>query len=601
MGIRFDIVIAGYILIFPSFVLFLTDVLGLRKPIINTIFFYWISILFTISFLISSIDIPFFSQFYDRLTIVAFEWMENFGFVFSMIIQEPRYFIFVLPFIILVLIFILLLKKMFNANNNEQASTNIYMNSIVSLALLSVMFLGIRGRIQHKSPIRVGTSYFSDNSFLNKLGLNPVFTLINSYLDDLKNSSIIDLMDNETAIQYVQTIMNISSLQYTSPLARKIVPAEVSENKPNVILVIMESMSAAKMKRHGNEHNLTPFLDSLANNSIYFENVYTSGKHTYNGIFSTLFSCPALYCKHPMKQIVEYEGISNALLKNGYSTTYFTTHDSQFDNVEGFLRANGFQNIISESNYPTEEVKTTLGVPDDYMFRYSIQVINDLASKNKPFFVTFMTASDHGPYYIPDYFDPQSEEIKQQVVEYADWSLKIFLTLSEKQDWFDNTIFVFIADHGASINGVYSIPLNYFHTPLILYAPKILQKCEVHNEIGSQLDVFPTVMGLLQQPYINNTFGIDLLNEKRKYAIVNDDDKMGILDTTYFCILNRNSESVKLLKYKDRDLTNYIDQDRDRANDMEMYAKSVLQTYQEILFNKDSMLRSIHDKEYDFY
>ena len=121
-------------------------------------------------------------------------------------------------------------------------------------------------------------------------------------------------------------------------------------------------MSAAKMSRNGNPNNLTPFMDSLAKNSLYFDNIYTTGKHTFNGIFSTLFSFPALYRQHPMKVINNYDGIASVLSEKGYSTTYVTTHDSQFDNAEGFLRANKFQNIINESNYPSSEVKTTLGV-----------------------------------------------------------------------------------------------------------------------------------------------------------------------------------------------------------------------------------------------
>ena len=128
-----------------------------------------------------------------------------------------------------------------------------------------------------------------------------------------------------------------------------------------------------------------------------------------------------------MKHIRKYDGIAGTLLNNGYTSTYFTTHDSQFDNVEGFLRANDFQNIISQSNYPYSEIKTTLGVPDDYMFSFSIPIINKLANNKQPFFVTFMTASDHGPYYIPDYFKPKTKNIKTQIVEYADWSLKEFI------------------------------------------------------------------------------------------------------------------------------------------------------------------------------
>jgi len=591
MGIRFDIVISGYILFLPAFVLLILEIVHVKSKTIENIIFYWIFILFAIAFFISAADIPYFNQFYDRFSIGAFEWIENFDFVVSMIVQEPRYFLIIIPFLILVILFYFMLRKIFS-QKKESVKINIALNTVISLLFLTIMFVGIRGRVQEKSPIQIGTAYFSDNSFLNKLGLNPVFTLMRSYLDSFnKDNNEIHLMDSQEAVEKVQNYLNIKNPEYNSPIARKLQYDTIQNSKPNVVIIIMEGMSAAKMSRYGNKKNLTPFLDSLSYNSIYFENIYTAGKHTFNGIFSTLFSFPALYRQHTMKIIHKYDGLSSSLKKLGYSTTYFTTHDSQFDNVEGFLRANDFQNIISQADYPLSEVKTTLGVPDDYMFRYSIPEINKLANEVEPFFVTFMTASDHGPFYIPEYFHPKNNDIKDQIVEYADWSLHRFIQLASKEEWFDNTIFIFIADHGAPLNATYDIPLNYFHSPLIFYAPKIFKSNEQYNNIGSQIDIYPTLMGLINQGYVNNTLGIDLINEKRKYAIINDDDKIGIIDSTYFCIM-KSSNNLQLFKYRDKDKTNYFEQNKSKAFEMADYAKSNMQVYQNMLLSRETTLRN---------
>ena len=595
MGVRFDIVISGYILLLPAIILFVLDIINKNESVvIRKLVFYWIFILFTISFIISSADIPYFNQFYDRFSVGAFKWMESFDFVFSMIIQEPKYFLIIIPFLILNVLFFFYLKKVFRVDKQFKQQ-KLWLKTTFSLLFLVFMFIGIRGRIQKKSPIRIGTAYFSDNAFLNKLGLNPVFTLMRSYLDsnDPRNA-LIKIMDEKQAIKKVQKYLNIDTLLYNSPIARKI-SFDTNSIKPNIVVIIMESMSAAKMKQHGNKYNLTPFLDSLVYNSIYFKNTYTSGKHTYNGVFSTLYSFPALFRQHPMKNILKYDGLSTTLLKNDYSTTYFTTHDSQFDNIEGFLRANDFQNIISQTNYPILEVKTTLGVPDDYMFRYSIPILNQLSETKTPFFVTFMTASDHGPYFIPDYFEPKSDNIKHQITEYADWSLSQFISLSSKQKWFDNTIFVFVADHGEALYPNYDIALNYFHAPLMFYAPNIIKHNSINKNMASQIDLYPTLMGMLKIPYINNTLGIDLLNEKRKYAIINDDDKIGIIDTSYFCILKNNK--TKLYQFKDNDKTDYSEQNIELVKEMTEYAKSNLQVYQSMKLKKETTLHNnIYDK-----
>ncbi|MDA9035818.1 sulfatase-like hydrolase/transferase [Flavobacteriaceae bacterium] len=580
MGVRFDIVISGYILILPTLIFLTLELIGFKSKSIKQFFFYWIYILFTIAFTVSTADIPYFNQFYDRFSVGAFEWMESYKIVISMIFQEPKYFLFIIPFILLEIVFYILLKKIFEQENETQ-KINFFLNTFVSLIFLAIVFLGIRGRIEEKSPIRIGTAYFSNNSFLNKLGLNPSFTLIRSYLDSKdKDNRVVKFMDDKLAIEMVQKNLGITKTQYNSPIAREVQPDTLLSAQPNVVLIIMESMSAAKMKRHGSTEELTPFLDSLSHNSIYFENIYTAGKHTFNGIFSTLFSFPALYRQHSMKTNNQYDGISTSLLKNGYSTTYFTTHDSQFDNIEGFLRSNNFQNVISQSDYPASEVKTTLGVPDDFMFRFSIPKINELSERENPFFVTFMTTSDHSPFYVPEYFQPKAKAIESQIVQYADWSLQQFIQLASKEAWFNNTIFVFVADHGAAIDAKYDISLNYFHTPLIIYAPEIFKGNQVHQKIGSQIDVYPTVMGLIKQKYVNNTLGIDLLNEERKFTIINDDDKVGILDTDYLCIMKNNGAKLELYKYKEQDKSNYFDQEQEKALEMADYAKSNMQVHQ---------------------
>ena len=580
MGVRFDIVISGYILILPTLIFLTLELIGFKSKSIKQFFFYWIYILFTIAFTVSTADIPYFNQFYDRFSVGAFEWMESYKIVISMIFQEPKYFLFIIPFILLEIVFYILLKKIFEQENETQ-KINFFLNTFVSLIFLAIVFLGIRGRIEEKSPIRIGTAYFSNNSFLNKLGLNPSFTLIRSYLDSKdEDNRVVKFMDDKLAIEIVQKNLGITKAQFNSPIAREVQPDTLLSAQPNVVLIIMESMSAAKMKRHGSTEELTPFLDSLSHNSIYFENIYTAGKHTFNGIFSTLFSFPALYRQHSMKTNNQYDGISTSLLNNGYSTTYFTTHDSQFDNIEGFLRSNNFQNVISQSDYPVSEVKTTLGVPDDFMFRFSIPKINELAEKENPFFVTFMTTSDHSPFYVPEYFQPKAKAIESQIVQYADWSLQQFIQLASKEAWFNNTIFVFVADHGAAIDAKYDISLNYFHTPLIIYAPELFKANEVHQKIGSQIDVYPTVMGLIKQKYVNNTLGIDLLNEERKFTIINDDDKVGILDTDYLCIMKNNGAKLELYKYKEQDKSNYFDQEKEKALEMADYAKSNMQVHQ---------------------
>ena len=589
MGLRFDIVISGYIMALPYLALTILTIGGWNLRMLRRVIFYFIIIGFGSSFLVCAADIPYFNQFFSRFSITAFEWInQSPDFVISMILEEPSYWLSIIPFGIFLFLFYKALQIIWaDIDNLVHIKGEIVTQILISVFFLGLMFLGVRGRIEEKSPIRIGTAYVFDNAFLNQLGLNPNFTFIRSYLDSKKpENKAIQLIPNEQAVKNVQKYLKIKNTIGNSPIARKVTTDSIEYPKYNIVLVIMESMSAEKMTRHGNAKKLTPFLDQLTNEGLYFENTYTAGIHTFNGIFSTLFSFPALFRQHPMKNssMLTYNGISHALKQHGYNNIYFTTHDGQFDNAEGFLRANHFDSVISKENYPSEKIHTTLGVSDDYLFEYSIPIINKLSKKTNPFFVTFMTASDHGPYYIPEYFSPKSSEVKDQIVEYADWSLKKFVDLAKKEPWYKNTLFVFIADHGSPIDGTYEMPLSYNHTPLIFYNPNIIKTSKVSSSIAGQIDVFPTTMGLLNLSYTNNTLGIDLLKEERPYIFFNGDDKYGIIDKKWLLIV-RDDNTSKLYKYQTKDTKDHSKEHPEIVDKMKNYAVSNLQTYQYMMLN----------------
>ncbi len=587
MGIRFDLVISGYVLIFPFLISSILSFFKKPFPIVNEILFYFIFVLFSITFCVCAIDIPYFNQFFSRFTITGFEWLDNPAFVFKMIVEEPRYWFMAVPCLLFIFLFYKILRKIL-ANCTESSTLPIAAKIGIYVLCFGLIFLGIRGRIEKKSPIRVGTAYFSNNPFLNQLGLNPNFTLIRSFLDSKEErNKTVQLLPDSIAIKNIQQYLNIGHPDKNLPLLRQKNENEIEPNDYNVVLVLMESMSIAKMERGGNTENLTPFLDSLSTKGYYFKNAYSAGIHTFNGIFSSLFSLPALFRQHPMKEssILKYHGIYSTLKEKGYSTAYFTTHDGQFDNVEGFLHANDCETIISQANYPASEIKTTLGVPDKYLFQYAIPILNKLSKKNKPFVATLLTASDHGPYYIPDYFKPRSKEIKKQITEFADYSLRSFIQMASKEKWFKNTIFVFVADHGAPMDNTYDISLDYNHVPLLFYAPKIIKEPKTFDCMAGQIDIFPTIMGLLNQPYGNNTLGIDLLQESRPYIFFNADDKYGVINQDWLLIA-KNDGSKKLYKYQNKDTHDYAKEQEEVVEKMNKYAESNLQTSQYIILNK---------------
>lgn len=589
MGWRFDTVIACYLLALPVFllaVLFLFAALG--KGWLKAIYIL-IGLVFSLAFLACATDIPFFNHFFARLNDTVFNWTANAGFGFKMIVQEPRFLAFVFVFIAAVVGYLYLLSKIYGGHRlvlqapSGQVSWKQRFTVLpFILVLWGLVFLGIRGRTDEKSPIHPGIAFFSNNAFINQLGLNPVFTLLRSYLDsrDPKNQFFRKLED-ETALQTMADLLQADpELKDISPIARY-ETSEAEMQGRNIVLVMMESMSAAKMKRFGNPDDLTPFLDSLAGNCWSFDQIYSAGLHTYNGVYSTLFAHPAIMKRHTMEvvNIPEMAGFPNVLSRNGYQSIFFTTHDEVFDNMGGFLTANGFEKIVGQKDYPAKEVRSTLGVPDEFMFRFSIPRLNELAGKGKPFFAAFMTASDHDPIVIPENegFQRRHQEDKKAIVAYADWSLQQFMKYAAQQSWYDNTIFVFVADHGSLLGtNAYDVAFSYHHIPFLIFAPGATRP-EAFPQPGLQTDVFATVASLVLPRFINNTFSINLRKASRPYAVFSADDKLACLNDSLLYIWRMQSDPG-LYYYPENQTENRLSLNPQLADSMQKIAFSWLQT-----------------------
>ena len=189
-----------------------------------------------------------------------------------------------------------------------------------------------------------------------------------------------------------------------------------------------------------------------------------------------------------------------------------------------------------------------------------------------------MTCSDHTPYSLPKEIDFKStqKEMPQRMVEYADWSIGRFMRQAAQQPWFHNTLFVFIADHGTARHGIYDISLAYHHVPMLFYYPGHIapQRCD---RLALQIDLFPTLMGMLPYEYQNHTFGLDLLRQERQYAYFSSDDKICVLDTAYMYILQVAEEQERLYHYCDTTPGNQINLHPERATDMRRHAFGMIQ------------------------
>jgi phosphoglycerol transferase MdoB-like AlkP superfamily enzyme len=284
----------------------------------------------------------------------------------------------------------------------------------------------------------------------------------------------------------------------------------------NVVVVSSESFGAEFSKLHGSDKDWTPNFDDYARQGLWFANTYASGTRTVRGLEAITASFPPI----PTVSILRRPGNTgiatwgSVMQRLGYHTSFLYGGYGYFDNMSAFYEGNGFQ-VIDRSDIQNVRFENIWGVSDEDLFDRAIEHFGQEFAAGKPFFSIVMTTSNHKPFT----FRPglESEGIKaegggrQAGVRYADYALGYFLREAAKQPWFDNTLFVVVADHGARVYGKAAIPLETYEIPLMIYAPKHLAPRQV-DTLMTQIDIAPTVLGLLGLPYEAPFFGIDVLN-----------------------------------------------------------------------------------------
>jgi phosphoglycerol transferase MdoB-like AlkP superfamily enzyme len=592
-GVWFDNVIACYISILPLIVMPLFALFGRVGDRLVAGFNGYYIFLYTLVWGVVAANIPYFSYFLKPLNATVFHWGEESMTNLRMLFQEESYGVFALLFVVLVFLFAFLVRKVSRRWQSRPvvalARRDYGIYPVVCCVLIAFCLLGIRGRLGY-NPIRTSQAYFCDNSFFNQLGQNPLFYVLRDMLDASRSYYTIDkLMTEEDAIRYVKEKSGLTDNRATDQFIRREIMAEGNARELNVVVVLMESMSSDLLDVKVGGREITPYLNRLIGKSYYFENIYSAGIHTNHGILASLYGMPVLLDRNMLKRVETplCEGLPSILREQGYHTMFFVPHEAQYDNVSAFAFENGIERFYSESAYPVSKRVNCWGVADDYLFEYAIDTFNRNVGDPNPFLAVILTVSNHPPYNVPERFKSVSPDIQQQIVAFADDAIRQFMAEAEKQAWYEHTLFVFVGDHGKLVGTPdYDMPLSYNHVPLIIYSPALEDAPKRFEQFGGQIDLFPTIMGLLNRPYTNNTLGIDLLKERRPYIFFSSDDAIGCIDSCFFYSYNVKTEIEGLYKYREKSLFNHASTERERVGNMREYATSMLQTSNYMFKNK---------------
>ena len=331
--------------------------------------------------------------------------------------------------------------------------------------------------------------------------------------------------------------------QFQPPTLEREIISENPELKKNVVLISIESLSADFMEHYGNTQKITPFLDSLATKSLMFTNLYATGNRTVRGLEALTLCIPPT----AGESIIKRENNKNKFTtgsvfkSKGYDVKFLYGGYSYFDNMEDFYKGNGYD-IIDRNNFKTEEISfaNVWGVADEDMAKKAIQVMNQEAKSGKPFFNHWMTVSNHRPFTYPEgRIDiPGTAKSREGGVKYTDYSIKKFFELAKKQDWYKNTVFVIVADHCASSAGKTELPMDKYRIPAMIFSEGFIQP-QQFNPTMSQIDVMPTLLGLLNFNYKTKFLGQDVFKENfQPKAYIATYQDLGLIKDNYLTIIS---------------------------------------------------------------
>ncbi|HZW65044.1 MAG TPA: sulfatase-like hydrolase/transferase [Hanamia sp.] len=420
-------------------------------------------------------------------------------------------------------------------------------------------------------PLKWKDAFELNDNFKSYVALNPMQNFFTT-LQFRKPS-----FDDDKAKNYFPLIADFLQLDQKNiddqSYSRLVLPnSKALESRPNIVLVICESFSMYKSSMSGNPLNTTPYFKQLCDSGIFFDRCFTPTFGTARGVFAIISGIPDVQLsvfssRNP--QAVHQNTIINSF--EDYKKFYFLGGSSDFNNFDGLVKnVKGIQ-IFQEGSY-TEKPLNVWGISDKHLFLESEKI---LSQQTKPFFAIIQTADNHRPYTIP----PEDTDFERRVVNedtlhkygfeslkefqsfcYTDYCFKTFIETAKQKPWFNNTIFAFVGDHGVEGETSALYPdawekgsLSDEHVPLLFYAPQLLDEAARH-EVVSQIDILPTLAGMVHQSYTNTTLGRDLLNSKKKmdaaFIIHHDEGNIGIVTDDYYFVKNLRITKEKLLPLK---------------------------------------------------
>lgn len=457
-----------------------------------------------------------------------------------------------------------------------------YINQSVLFSIsIALSVLIYRGGFQLK-PISIVTAGEYTNSKYVPLVVSTPFTILKTLDLEPLHSTI--YFSNEADLKKIYSPLHAAQ------------PGDFK--KLNIFLIALESFSKEFVGAlNGKATGYTPFLDSIISESLTFPNGFSNGKKSLEGIPAIVSSIPTwmneAYITSPYGSN-QMNSLSNLLKKQGYYSAFFHGGTNGTMGFDAFASLAGYDDYFGRREYNNEEdFDGHWGIWDEEFLQYSANTMN---KQKQPFFATVFTLTSHHPYPVPDKYKDKFRSGAMEIersIGYTDYSLRKFFETAKKMPWYNNTLFVFCADHtGVSSDPFYTSKVGNYAIPIIYYLPNGQLK-GMDSTITQQIDIMPSILDYLNYPQPYFSFGTSVFDTTAEhYALTYNSDLYQLLENNYSLQFD-GEKATYLYKYTTDSLlqTNLINTNADIAKKMENKAKAIIQTYQQSLINNKMIIR----------
>lgn len=510
-----DLSFICYMLVIIIFLLWIDSFLKQNK-IIDKIVFAITVLFLLLSSLVSGSEVALYSEWQTKLNFTALSHLSNPSEVFST--ASWGHILTVLFFLCFSVFFIKIYKKKVHAyfpvNQVENTFKIIVLRSILLLFIFGLLLIGIRGGLQ-PIPISQSAAYFSNNLILNDIAVNPNWNIGQSILKSKSNF----YGNPYKKYSYEQCSEFISELYYVDKDTTTFV---LTSKEPNIVFILLESWSADNVESLGGLDGITPNFRDLEKEGLLFTDFYSNGwtsDQAMSSIFSSFPVFPYVAIVNQADKSRRLPSLNKTLIT--YNSSYFFGGDLNYGNIKAYLLSNGFEILKDQKDY-TNLPSGRLGVHDEFMFN---QYKKELSILAQPFLSTLFTLSSHSPYDFPaDHklsFNSREDQYVNSVA-YTDKCLGDFIQSVKNEDWYSNTLFVIVADHSHnSPKGWRLAQKEKFKIPMLWYGEVLKEefKGEVHDKMGSHIDIVPTILSQLNIDDSQYHWGRDLFNMNENVMI----------------------------------------------------------------------------------